>query len=80
MLGNSPFYVFIENDLSKRLGNSRISVWATAERPVGVTGAFGYNTDSGLLEVYDGSAWQEITVDSSGSDEDALRYVFMVDG
>jgi len=43
-------------------------------------GAFGYNTDSETLEIYDGSTWQEVTIGGSGSDEDTLRYVFMVDG
>jgi len=82
MKNNTPFYLFIGNDLSLRLGNSRVSTWTTVTRPTGIMGAFGYNKDTEKLEIYDGllGMWQEVTIGGTGSSVDTLRYVFMVDG
>lgn len=36
------------------------NAWTTANRPTGVTGLIGYNTTTGLTEVYTGSAWENV--------------------
>jgi hypothetical protein len=33
----------------------------TAQRPTGATGKFRFNTDLGVLEYYNGSAWYSVT-------------------
>ena len=75
---NSPFYLYIGEDLSIRLGNSRISTWTTAGRPAGIEGVFGYNLTTDRLEIYDGSAWQEISGTGGGTSVDTQRYAFML--
>jgi len=75
---NSPFYLFLDNDLSMRLGFSKISTWTTAGRPAGIEGSFGYNLDLNQLEIYARYQWRAITVEGGDADEVALRYSFMM--
>jgi hypothetical protein len=38
-----------------------LPVGTTAQRPTGATGKFRFNTDLGVLEYYNGSAWYSVT-------------------
>lgn len=62
-LKNSPLYLSIGGGLSIMLGGQRMPVWNTQNRPTGKSGLVGYNREAGQLEIYDGAAWQTITVD-----------------
>jgi hypothetical protein len=43
-------------------GGTSISTWTTATRPASpLTGQTGYNTTLSTLEVYNGSAWAQVT-------------------
>lgn len=55
---NSNLYYNIGNDLSIMLGSPTLATWNTAGRPaVGKLGLFGFNTETGKLEVYKDGAW-----------------------
>lgn len=75
---NSPFYISIGEDLSLRLGESRISTWTTADRPTGSNEMFGYNKELQQLEIYFNGQWHAIVVEGGDPDEAALRYSFMM--
>lgn len=45
----------------------KIPVWTTPNRPTASTGLMGYNTSLGVLEIYDGTAWQPINQVTSGA-------------
>ena len=40
-------------------GNLKVPTWTTATRPANITGAFGYNTENAVLELYNGTEWIE---------------------
>jgi hypothetical protein len=39
-----------------------LGVWVTANRPTGTTGLAGFNTSTGSLEVYNGTAWVSLAL------------------
>jgi hypothetical protein len=58
---NSNLYYNIGNDLSIMLGSPTLPTWNNSGRPaVGKLGLFGFNTETGKLEVYNGSTWVSI--------------------
>lgn len=56
-------YKIIEEDegISIPIGSQKIPTWNTTGRPTGVKGLIGGNTDTGVIEWYDGSAWVTLT-------------------
>lgn len=55
---NTNLYLGIGSDLSIRLGPPRMPFWTTAARPAApLDGVYGYNTTTGAIEVWNGSAW-----------------------
>ena len=57
---NLPLYYLAEPDegISIPLQAPRLPVWNTAGRPASPTaGVYGYNTDTSLIEIFDGSNW-----------------------
>ena len=55
---NGNLYLYIGSDLSIMLGGPRMPTWNTAGRPPApALGAFGFNTTTGAMEVWDGSTW-----------------------
>ena len=58
---NENLYADIGSNLSIMLGVPGIPSWNTAGRPVG-NFKLGYNTQTGKLELYNGSAWVGVTI------------------
>ena len=57
-VSNAELYLGIGSDLSIRLGGPRMPFWNTAGRPAApLDGVYGYNTTTGAIEVWNGSAW-----------------------
>lgn len=59
---NGNYYLEIDPGLSIMIGVARMSNWNTAGRPASpLIYTFGYNTDTGNLEMWNGSKWAFIT-------------------
>lgn len=62
-------------------GNLKIPLWTTSTRPASPTlGMLGFNTDTNIIEIYDGSSWLTLTlgggiVPYTYLDSDTLYYV-----
>ena len=62
-------------------GAVKIPNWTNSNRPTGITGMIGYNTQEGFVEFYDGAEWiqaGEIGNDGSSADRAALDGVTLV--
>ena len=60
-----------------------VGVWTTTQRPTGVQGQMGWNTTTSQLEVYTGSAWQEVkpsAIDASTISSGTLSISRIADG
>lgn len=57
-------------------GNLKVPVWTNSTRPSNLTGAFGYNSEAQVLELYNGTEWIEAggsaVLDGSSADKAAL--------
>ena len=57
-VSNAELYLDIGSGISMRLGGPRMPFWNTAGRPAApLDGIYGYNTTTGAIEVWNGSAW-----------------------
>jgi hypothetical protein len=56
---NANLYKIIEEDegISIMLGLPKIPTWSTSARPTGIEGMIGFNLDTSVIEVFDGSNW-----------------------
>lgn len=60
MAKNAPRFIDLGQGLSVRIGLPTIASWNTARRPKKAKkGTFGFNSQTGTLEYWDGSVWFE---------------------